>query len=117
MRERKLCRVQKVSTGAPIFPDKLGIRSFAVNIITHNGMSDGAQMHANLMGPSCPDSHLHERESFEPRQDPVFRMGRPASRCSCGHPCSVRGMTSYRKFDRVRISWKLSMNQTDVHLP
>src|SRR4029079_2200538 len=71
----------------------------AVERVAHDRVADGAQMHADLMRPSCMNRHLTEREAWQ-----MMRTGDPRHRFTRmlrarRHLLPVRRVPAYRRVD------------------
>jgi hypothetical protein len=72
MGEAQFCCVQKISMGLAESFYELFQGSLAINNITDHGMTNGCQMHTNLMRPTRFDFQLEQSEFTELFQDTIF---------------------------------------------
>src|SRR5690242_14049144 len=89
---------------------------FAIDVISHDRVTDRAQVNANLMRAAGLDLHLEQREFTDCFHNGVFRMRRASSVLQCGHACPDSRM-SYDRFLYGSTGFcKPAMNQSDVSL-
>ena len=72
-------RVQKISIQRTVLFDESFVIFFAVNIITHNGMTNRAQVNAYLMSAPRLDFHFQQREFSKRFDDLIFRVSRSSA--------------------------------------